>query len=156
SPTARQVAVVGVESIGAPAWSPDRRWLAVSNRERVLLYRADGTPQRRWVAHPSSQISSLGWSPDSRWLVSAADDRTVRFWRPDGTAGPVLASPHLNTRRLAWSCDGRLATISYTGMINVWRLEGSAVRPLWLALPIDGDYVAIDATGRLLLGSDDL
>ncbi len=56
----------------APAWSPDRRWIAFqSNRDgnwEIYVMRADGTDTRR-LTDDDARDGEPGWSPDGKQIV---------------------------------------------------------------------------------------
>jgi WD40 repeat protein len=150
----RRLFEVAFESVGAPAWSPDGRWLAIANHTRILLHRGDGTPQLRWEAH-KGQIHCLTWAPDSRWLASCGADRMVRLWQTNGTPGPVISGLPADPWRLAWGRDGQLAILGGDSLLAVWKVD-ERCRALWSGLPLAGRAVTFGPDGQLLSGDEEL
>jgi len=91
-----------VGSNSAPAWSPDRKYLAyvsqrgpgttsLTSRDKVLVVRSLDTGQEREVAVDLSLINRPQWWPDGRSIVVAGNDKQSRvgIYRIDAQTGEV-------------------------------------------------------------------
>jgi Tol biopolymer transport system component len=68
----RSLTDVGVGS-GAPAWTPDGRWITYSGEDgSVEKIHRDGSGRRRLFRLAGEEIAGLSWSPDGRHLALTA------------------------------------------------------------------------------------
>jgi Tol biopolymer transport system component len=93
-----------LDVLGAPTWSPDGNWLAITARDgvsdRVFKIPARGGPATRLV---DSVSTNPVWSPDGKFILYSGTPRgrsvPLKAVRPDGTPFP-LAFPALLVDRL--------------------------------------------------------
>jgi WD40 repeat protein/DNA-binding SARP family transcriptional activator len=76
--------------IGALAWSPDGRWIAVVGDDEVRVWDAStGTLAHTFAGHSRFTVR-LDWAPDSSRIASASHDGTARVWPVTADAEPVV------------------------------------------------------------------
>jgi Tol biopolymer transport system component len=106
----------GAQVFGAPAISPDRRYIAFSVRQhgQTLLYvmQADGT-NARIVTDSLDLHGAPAWAPDGQSIISAADDHgTPHLFRvPVDGSSPTLFVREYSVDP-AWAPDGRFLLYS--------------------------------------------
>jgi WD40 repeat protein len=107
---------------GAPAFSPDGRWLAgFGDDQKVLcLWEAQTLRLTAQFTGHTGPIHSVAFSPDSRRLVSVGRDRTVRVW--DVATG--------QSRALEGHTDDVYAAVFHPGGTRV--ASGGRDRAVWL------------------------
>ncbi|MFT2016654.1 amidohydrolase family protein [Streptomyces sp. 796.1] len=158
---------------GRPSWSPDGRWLALCDRNRLNqrfregynLIRVVDTDSGQSRLHPVAEHVSISdrydsgpvWSPDGRWLAVVSESA---LWlvpvRPDGTPN---GAPRQLTEESAdhpsWSGDSRTLLYLSAGKLRLIGVDGGA--PRTVRLPLDyrrprQDQVVVHA-GRLWDGT---
>src|SRR5262249_42162649 len=77
--TGRQIPTFTGAGLGAAAFSPDGRLVAVPDRKTVVI-RDTNTREGRVLQGHSDAVRSAAFSPDGRRIVTASDDRTARVW----------------------------------------------------------------------------
>jgi WD40 repeat protein len=123
-PTGAAATTLTVRLPGAwGAFSPDRQWLVLNDREGTHVFRTDGLSagaQPRWRA--SFEATSLAFSPDSQLLAATSAGGTVRLWRlAEGGKGEALRMHQGRVHAAGFSADGRrLATVGADGTIRIW------------------------------------
>ena len=72
----------GAGSLGAVAFSPDGRYLAIAAGDHTVMVWdvVKDAPFRRFVGH-SAAVLSVAFSPDGQTIASGGADQTVRLWR---------------------------------------------------------------------------
>ncbi|MEK7407333.1 MAG: S9 family peptidase [Acidobacteriota bacterium] len=115
---------------GAPAVSPDGKWVAFSLTEPaydekdqvadVWLVPADGSARPRRLTFTKGAESGLAWSPDSRRLAFTArreDDEATQVYVLDLAGGEAVRLTSLSTGASSprWSPDGR--QLLFTSMV---------------------------------------
>jgi WD40 repeat protein len=104
------------------AFSPDGKWIAVSNaREVKLIDRATGEVARSLRGHVG-HVRRVVFSADSKRIVTASNDHTVRLW-DTGTGQEIITlRGHADVvSGVAFSRDGlRIASASQDGTIKIW------------------------------------
>jgi WD40 repeat protein len=123
---------------GAPAFSPDGRFIAVSgsgsacaDANGVTVWDvAQGIPRLTLRGHTGS-IGALAYSPDGRLIATGGRDQMVRLWDADsGESLAVLREHDEPVSALAFSLDGaRLASGGADGTLVYW--EVASRRRLW-------------------------
>ena len=149
----------GFNAAGAPAWSPDGRWIAVLEAfpEAVLyLVRPDG--KRRVAGDAIAQ--RVTWSHDSRLLaletISGAANTAIEIVDADGTRVRSGASADESTA--AWSpaapvvaffrVDGRTGIYAFDTRTRALRYVADGTAPTWSP---DGKQVAYARSGRIFV-----
>jgi WD40 repeat protein len=146
-------------ALGAAAYSPDGRWLAIGGYRQVWLLEVGREGFRKGLASTASLGSAAGpvtciaFSPDGRLLAAAGgapgEFGEIRLW-------DVRSRQLLRTLRghrdamygVAFSPDGRtLAAGSYDWLVSLWSVQGGP--PRMLKDHIDAVYaVAFSPDGR--------
>jgi WD40 repeat protein/serine/threonine protein kinase len=124
--------------IGALAFSPDGRFLAVGFGNRMMHGRGKEQPVTVWepasgkeiVTFPAhvNTIPGLAFSPDSTILATASHDGTVKLWKT-GTweAIRTLKGPAM-MKCAAFSPNGfLLAAGAHNGLVTVWEADSGRV-----------------------------
>ncbi|AUH39526.1 amidohydrolase family protein [Streptomyces sp. CMB-StM0423] len=160
---------------GRPSWSPDGRYLALCDRNRLNQRFREGYNLIRLVdaatgaarLHPVAPHTSISdrydsgpvWSPDGRWLAVVAESA---LWllpvRPDGTPD---GAPRQLTDEAAdhpsFSGDGRQVAYLSAGRVRIADVASGAARtvriPLDYRRPVAPDTVV--HAGRLWDGTSD-
>lgn len=158
---------------GRPSWSPDGRWLALCDRNRLNqrfregynLIRVIDTDSGRARLHAIAPHVSIAdrydsgpvWSPDGRWMAVITESA---LWllpvRPDGTPdGPPRQLTEESADHPSWSGDSRTLLYLSAGKLRLIPAAGGA--PRTVRLPLDyrrprPDEVVVHA-GRLWDGT---
>ena len=137
----------GKYAINAVAFSPDRRFLAITaNEKSVLIW-------DRIAAKPHLRLPARGcavlFSADSRWVITA-DKRTAQIW--DAATGKQLLSVvHRSSRdhALALTPDSRwLATSRPDHRVRIWSTaDGQALMTISLDVQPNSSWNANGANG---------
>ena len=125
------VDVADLTGLDSVAWSPDRRWLAVSGAHSYLLH-ADGSNPREIPGLPS-------WSPDGQWMAIPTAEGSLLVGRSDGTG---LHSIGEFPAPLTWAPDGYRFGFIRDGDFWTARSDGTEFRNV-TSFPFGG---ASDAT----------
>jgi eukaryotic-like serine/threonine-protein kinase len=103
------------------AYSPDGKYLAVSNHRCVSIRDRESSKELITLEHPAI-IWGVAFSPDSQGVVTACFDHSLRLWDP--TNGRELREFRGHTDRticVAFSPDGqRLASGGDDSTVKVW------------------------------------
>lgn len=133
--------------VGDMAWSPDGRWLAVTEEHGVLILAADTGEAVQYFSDSSNDVTNIAWSPDSTRLLVAtflpddasgpfslffAPDRRVSVWDV-ATSRRTLALLEQPTGNLsiAWSPTSRVfavASEAIDGVTQVYDAHTGQVR----------------------------
>jgi WD40 repeat protein len=143
------------DSVGAAAFSSDRRTLATGSVDRtVILWDVSDPAERRPLGRPltghAGPVSGLAFSRDGRTLATSSADRTVQLWdtsdptRPRRLGGPLTGHTD-EVLRVAFSPDGYvLATGSADNTVTLWDTTDPA-RPRRLGEPLTGHTDPVQA-----------
>ncbi|UQA97656.1 amidohydrolase family protein [Streptomyces halobius] len=160
---------------GRPSWSPDGRYLAFCDRNRLNLRFREGYNVIRVVdtetgesrLHALAEHVSLAdrydsgpvWSPDGRWMAVIAESALwVLPVRPDGTPD---GAPRRLTDECAdhpsWSGDSRTLLYLSAGKLRLTGVSGGAARTVPLSLAHRGSRArdTVVHAGRFWDGSGD-
>lgn len=160
--------VASAEQVGPVAYrdplgvvSPDGRWLAYTERDRLHVVPARGGAERV-MGSGAASIRFLAWLPDSRHVAARERvfDRSRQEWwvydRASGAREPLWpgrdASPDLlSLDMLAWSPDGTtVAGVSSAGGAStVWLLDADGGNARAAATGTRLSFPAWSADGRL-------
>ena len=134
-----------MQRLGAPALSPDGKWVAVAVTEPAYddkqssdlwLVPADGSAQPRRLTHTKTAEGGIAWSPDSTRLAFSA--------RRDGDE-----AAQIYVLDLARGGESRRVTSAVTGArAAVWRPDGNAIlftSDVYPGAKTDADNRAADA-----------
>lgn len=146
----------GFPKIGAAAYSPDGRTIALS-RDRGIEFRdvSTGKIQKQFMDAEFGSVASLLYSPDGKWLISMGIEHTfASMW--DTTIGSSLGSKDFDhtCTAIALSPDGKLraCAMTYRGL-QVWRMDNDE---RLFRKPDDlGRSVAFSPGGILLVSAGD-
>lgn len=138
--------------IDAIAFSPDRRFIALSNRDNgtVRIWDAESGRELRTLEGGPKGLSCLAFSPDGRWLASGGEDTSVKLWEMETGKLQNLSGHSKKVTGVAFSPDGRwLASASWDQHVKVWEVStGNVVRTFAEAHWVTA--VAFSPDGRLL------
>ncbi|MEU1629978.1 LpqB family beta-propeller domain-containing protein [Streptomyces sp. NPDC020096] len=131
---------------GRPSWSPDGRYLAFCDRNRLNYRFREGynhirvvdTRTGRWTGHlplPHSPLSDRGdcgpvWSPDGAWMAIIMESALwVLPVRPDGTpSGPPRLLSDEAADHPSWSGDSNTLLYLSNGQLRLIRRDGTGRR----------------------------
>ena len=160
-------------------WSPDGRWIAVSDLTadrtwRILVVPAEGGEPKLVRALDWREPAGVAFSPDGRWLAydgptsdEALEHDLFVYHIGSGRERAVLQSP-AHDAMLGWSPDGTLLFRSdRSGAPGAWRVGMREGRPggapvlvkpdFWRASPVGftaaGDFYYAVETGGLVIRS---
>ncbi|MFE7609679.1 amidohydrolase family protein [Streptomyces celluloflavus] len=138
---------------GRPSWSPDGRYLAYCDRNRLNrrfregynLIRVIDTETGKSALHALAEHVSLAdrydsgpvWSPDGRWLAVIAESALwVLPVRPDGTPdGAPRRLTDESADHPSWSGDSGTLLYLSAGKLRLIAVSGGAARTVPLSLP---------------------
>ena len=142
----RQIATFTRTGLGAAAFSPDGRLVAIPDHNTVVVRDANtGEREDRVFQGHSAAVRSVAFSPDGRRIVTASDDKTARVW--DVQTGEQIAALREHTapvRSAVFSPDG-------LRVVSTQMPQRSAPRP---RIVTSNDSIALlwDAlTGQVIL-----
>lgn len=124
---------------GAPAWSPDGRWVAFDSdragKQEVWVVGRDGTGLRRVTRAFPGQAFTPTWSPDGRRIAYATTRAGIAVAGADGSGERVLTTG-LDDSQPSWSPAGDRIAFVRRQRIYVVSASGGKPRPL-LPKPAD-------------------
>ena len=137
-------------------FSPDSAWLLSSSFDTTLrLWQAaDGTAVASLRGHGGA-VFGAHFSADGRTLVSHSSDATLRTWSLARCGLDALSPSTSKIHGVAFLSETRLASLSHTGEVRVWDVEG---RRKLVEMQVDGYFsrLALDPSGEhALLAGDD-
>jgi hypothetical protein len=124
-----------LDVVTTPTWSPDGKWIAYVQGQRVYTSSADGRNRAALAAGYAA-----AWSPDGRWIAYVG--RGLHLVAPDGTSDHQLSWPGLRASLrmdngqadLVWSPDGtQLALMIGNSVVVVSARTGAVIQRLTLA-----------------------
>ncbi|MFF0743117.1 amidohydrolase family protein [Streptomyces sp. NPDC004111] len=139
---------------GPPSWSPDGRYLAYCDRNRLNfryregynLVRVVNTTNGASALHPVSRFGSLSdryasgpvWSPDGKWLACVSESALwVLPVRADGSpAGEPRQLSDVGADHPSWAADSRTLLYLAEGEVRLTTRDGGAGR----AVPVRLDH----------------
>lgn len=156
------------DSIGAVAWSPDRRTVVVGSDDGIVRFwdSTTGQPVGPPLAH-GGPVKAVAFSPDGQLLLSGSADCKACLWdltrvRASGTAEPRHTWNHPDeVLAVAFSPDGQtILTGCQDHRARLWRISGDWRRDRFphpdavvgVAFQPDGEQfvtVCANGTGRL-------
>lgn len=113
------------------AVSPDRKWLALSDKDGLCLADAAGRGQR--MALEARVFLAAEFSPDSRLLATSYHDGTVRLWETaTGKARGLRMTSPQPVRVIVFRPGGKQMALVGDGIIQLWDTEtGQLLGPTW-------------------------
>jgi WD40 repeat protein len=138
NPVARPAAEVleTGQTWGAPAVSPDRKWLVTTEYQRTNQVRFWDFPTRRFkfsLATLPENADAPQFSPDGRWLAVGSEDRNVYVWareqweRGMGPCDPVVVLTNdFEAHGVRFSTDGK--TLACVGTVLASRFQATPTR----------------------------
>ena len=123
--------------VSSVALSDDNSHAAIGTTKGLVLYRLEGTTDRRLPAEgDASEIGSVLFTRDGR-LISGHADGKLRFWTGEGKLLRTVAAHDYSVRTLALSPDGKTVATAGTpfgdispnvkAFTKLWDLDGNAL-----------------------------
>ena len=144
------------------AFSPDGELLAVSGRQEVLLYRADGSQLVARLVGLSERVETVAFSPDGTRLAVAAGTPArageLQVWDvAERSLALSLPVTHETLRGASWSPDG--TRVAFGCADNTLRAVDAASGEQILYQGAHGDWVldttwSLDGTHLVSVGRD--
>jgi WD40 repeat protein/uncharacterized protein YjbI with pentapeptide repeats len=140
------------ESVESVAFHPGQPWLAVTQKENVLLVNYETGVSVGCLKGHTNRVMSVAFSPDGRYLASGSMDQSCRLW--DVTSQSLVGKPIIGhtswVHSVAFSPDGRyLASGSMDGSCRLWDVANQNLvgKPMIrrmsdVAFSPDGRYLA--------------
>jgi WD40 repeat protein len=130
----------GFDGVGAVAFAPDERLVAVSTRKAALLFDTSGMRKVGSIPFDEGQsVRELRFSPDSKVVAFSGGDG-IRLWgvNPIGETARLLAPRGRELTSLTFSPDGKTLAVGTSqewvpgspvysnreGIVDVWDLSG--------------------------------
>ncbi len=106
------------------AYSPDGRWLAVTEENQIELYDAENLINVHTFTGHQDKVTSIEFSNDGQWLASSGNDGTAKLWQVSGDRHleHTYTVPGRRIYSIAFSSDGQ------------WLASGGDAIRLWQAL----------------------
>jgi serine/threonine protein kinase len=115
--------------VGAIAWSPDNRYVALGNNDRMVQIRdiTRGEIVFTYCGHRDAllrlnSVNAVAWSPNGLYVASGTRSDGVHIWQVStGTTIQVYGSHAAELMTLAWSPDGKyIASGGGDDTVQVW------------------------------------
>ncbi|CDS10720.1 hypothetical protein LRAMOSA11206 [Lichtheimia ramosa] len=118
--------------ITAIEFSPDSKWIAVSDERHLQIWKAPGFNREfaPLVLHKTfgghyDDILNITWSPDSKYILTSSADMTARVFRMDAPKDyvPQALAGHRGAVKGAWFSEDmqNIYTVSKDGALFHWR-----------------------------------
>lgn len=142
------------ETYRAPVASADRRWVAYSETNRVLVLDARTGETWRQILTDSAAPEHLVFTPDAARLIGAGRDLPVSVWRmADGALEFTLPGVADIVTGLAISPDGRTLAAGHNRGISLWDLEAQQGPQDLTALPSVVYALGVSTNGLVAVGA---
>ncbi len=146
------------ETITGLVITPDGKQLISASQDRTIKVWdiASGDLIYTFEGHTNT-IRAIALSPDGRLLASSSDDG-IRIWNlPEKRLFKYFTYPKDWVQALAFSSDGRyLASGDFAGMINLWEIEMTALRPIAPTLKPETEPEKTPIDENPVIPSDDI
>ncbi|HEY5001801.1 MAG TPA: serine/threonine-protein kinase [Ktedonobacteraceae bacterium] len=114
--------------VGAIAWSPNSRYVALGNNDRMVQIRdiARGEIIFTYCGHREAlrlnRVNAVAWSPNGLYVASGTRSDGVHVWQVStGTTIQIYGSHAAELMTLAWSPDGKyIASGGGDDTVQVW------------------------------------
>lgn len=112
-----------LDEVKAVAFSPDGRYLAISDQDCKVRVWCARTYQQIWVEHEhQNSVLSIAFSPDNQFLASASADHTLKLWNAEtGTCFHTFYGHQSEVCAVAFSPDGQfMCSGSKDASLKLW------------------------------------
>ncbi|UUM20903.1 WD40 repeat domain-containing protein [Mycoavidus sp. SF9855] len=115
------------DTVQACCYSPDGRWLAVTEGNAIHLYETKHFQRIHSYTGHTAWVTSVAYSSDGQWIASGSGDRTVKLWHVAGER--VLTHSYTghegSVMSVAFSNDGQwLASGGEDQTVKLWQVGG--------------------------------
>ena len=157
------IARIGKGGVGDIQYSPDGRFLAVSNRIGIWLYDTATLQEAAFLTGDTNGIICMAFSPDGRTFAIGIGDGTIQIWDTIIGARKTTLVGHTNgIFGTAFSPDGNtIVSGSSDGTVRLWDVNTGIEKKtltghtdwVWsVAFSPDGDIIASgDSDGSIYL-----
>jgi WD40 repeat protein len=149
---AGKVRAVGGECGPVAAWSPNGKFLAVSELGNSI--RLWDAAKNAWIDRlhgHTSDVLGLAWTSDSERLTSASADGTARLWRvPNEKPHQTLDSHQGSVFTAAWAADQKTLSLGTLGAVHFWNAATAKPGPVLQEHTGPVRAIAWSPDGRLL------
>ena len=139
--------------IGTIAFTPDSRFLAVSNHRTVLFYDLlSGLPQITTYGSPThtGTVEHARFSPDGRFLVTAAaSENIVKIWDSTAPAAPEILTVAGGSKFVSFSRDEQ-TLLAGSSIVKFWDLPSGREARSWALEEGESVTSALSSDGRLI------
>ncbi len=150
-------------AVKACRYSPDGRWLAVTESKYIYLYETENLQKVHTYTSHEDSVYSIAFSRDGQWLA-AGDGQRVNLWHVLGDRS--LAHTYIGYGDVAFSADDRYLALknkSNYSVVELWHVLGnrslartytigaSEIGPGRVVFSHDGQWLAADNTRQVFL-----
>ena len=149
-----------LEAVAAPirglAWSSDGDLMATGHEDGTIrFWNAEGKVPHVVRGH-GDFVESVDFHPDGSLLVSASRDNSLRIWNRKGELQSTLHGHGGAVIAVHWPADAeQIISCGDDGSIRIWDVDSGRTERLIL-FGQSGDYVTLNAEGRVLFGEEKL